>query len=115
MIESFFASGHVADLVLAVMAIEALIIFILMRLGRIDLPYRTYLSGVVAGGFIVLALRLALTDAASAMIAIALALSFIAHIGELFSFLQRGTGNPNHRVTSYNGRSAKGTTTKKDP
>lgn len=115
MIESAFSSGHIADLVLIVMMIEAAIIFILMRRGRINLPFRTYILGVIAGGFIVLALRLALTDAASAMIAIALALSFFAHIGELFSFLQRNNGNPNHRGVSYNSRSAKGTTTKKDP
>lgn len=115
MIDNFFTSGHLADLVLVVMAIEVLIIYVLMRRGRIDLPFRTYLFGVIAGCFIVLALRLALTDATGAMIAVALALSFVAHIGELFSFLQRSIGNPNHRVASYNSRSDKGTTTKKDP
>lgn len=114
MIESFFRSGHVADLVLAVMAIEAIVIFTLMRQGRIDLPFRTYLFGVIAGGFIILALRFALTDATSVLIAMALALSFAAHIGELFLFLQHN-GNLNHRATSYNSRSIEGTTTKKDP
>jgi hypothetical protein len=114
MIDAFFTSGHVADLVFAVMAIEALVIFILMRRGRINLPFRTYVFGVIAGGFIVLGLRFALTDASNAMIGLALALSFVAHIGELFSFLQHN-GNLNHRVTSYNSRSIEGTTTKKDP
>lgn len=114
MIEKFLASGHLADLILAVMAIEVLVIFILMRRGRIDLPFRTYLFGVIAGGFIVLALRFALTGSAIPFIALAMVASFIAHIGELSSFLQHN-GNPNYRVTSYNWRSIKGTTTKKDP
>ena len=105
MIESMFATGHIADLVLAVMVIEAGAIYVLMRRGRIQLAFRTYLSGVIAGGFIVLALRQALTGGSAASIALALACSFLAHIAELFSFLQRKNGNPNHVSSSYNLRS----------
>lgn len=105
MLESFLASGHIADFVLAVMAIEAGVIYILMRQGRIKLAFRTYMSGVIAGGCIVLALRQALTGGPATMIALALAVSFLAHIVEIFSLLQRNNGDPNHMSSSYKSRS----------
>ena len=113
MLEYVFASGYVADLVLAVMAIEALIIFILMRRGTIQLAYRTYFFGIIAGGFIIIALRLALTGGASTLIATVLGMSFLAHIAEVFSFVRRKTGNPNYTATSYKSRSDNKTMTKK--
>lgn len=115
MIEAFFTSGRVADLVLVVMAIEVLIIFILMKKGRITLPFKTYFFGVIAGAFIVLALRLALTDSPIPSIALLLILSFGAHIFELFSFLHRTNDNPNYTSSAYNRRSDRGTTIEKDP
>lgn len=115
MIDAFFTSGRVADLVLVVMAIEVLIIYILMRHGRISIPFKTYFFGVIAGAFIILALRLALTDSAIATIALVLILSFAAHVFELFSFLRRKNDDPNYMSFSYKFWSNRGTTIEKDP
>jgi hypothetical protein len=113
MIEALFASGHVADLVLIVMAIEAATLFALTRFGIITLPFRAYLFGIIAGGLIILALRQALVGGPAIMIAVTLGLSFVAHIAELFSFVQRKIGNPNPASPSYTSRSDRGTTSKK--
>jgi hypothetical protein len=77
MIESFFAYGHAADLVLVVLALEA--IWLKARgwsLGRI--------TGLVGPAiFIVLALRAALVGAGWAWVAVLLALSFPLHLMDL--------------------------------
>lgn len=113
MVEAFFTSGHVADFVLAVMALETVALFILMQRGRINLPFRTYLLGVVAGSFIVIGLRIALTSGSWTFIALALVCSFAAHIGEVFMFVRRSNGNPNYRDPSYKYRSETRTGSKK--
>lgn len=113
MIESLFATGHAADLVLIVMVVEAVILFLLVQRGKIQLPYRTYISGVIAGGLIIFALRQALTGGSYVGIAIALALSFVAHLAELLSFVQRNKSNPNSVDSSYQMRSKPRTVSKK--
>ena len=113
MIESLFATGHVADFILAVMAAEAAILFVLAQRGKIHLPYRADIFGVIAGGLIVLGLRQALTGGSYLGIALVLALSFVAHLAELFSFVQRNKGNPNPVDSSYNFRSKPRTDSKK--
>lgn len=113
MIESFFASGYVADLVLVVMAVEVVVLFTLMRRGIIGIAFRTYLFGVVAGGCIVLALRLALTGGQWPLIALALAFSFAAHIVEVLTFVRRNNGDPIYRDPSYMFRSETQTGSKK--
>lgn len=95
------------------MAIEAATLFALMRLGLITLPFRAYLFGIIAGGLIILALRQALIGGPVIMIALALGLSFVAHIAELFSFVQRKISDPNLASPSYKSRSDRGTTSKK--
>lgn len=115
MIEAFFRSGYVADLVLAIMVVEVIVIFILKRQGWITLPFRTYFLGVIAGAFIILALRFALTDASVVLIALVLAFSFGAHVLELSSFLQRKNSDPNYMSFSYKSWSNNGTTIEKDP
>lgn len=81
--EHIFASGLVADIVLAVMAAEALGMMVLK--GR-DWPasrVAAHLAGLCAGAFLVLALRAALTGTGWPAIALFLSLSFLAHAAEL--------------------------------
>lgn len=77
MIESFFASGHAADLVLAVLAIEA--VWLRMRGWAV-----VKVVGLIAPAvFIVLALRAALVGAAWWWVAGLLALSLPVHLMDL--------------------------------
>ena len=71
----FFASGHAVDLVLAVLAIEALWLW---SRGRGDL-----LGALLPGALVVLGLRAALTGAGWPIVALWLAASFPAHIHDL--------------------------------
>lgn len=113
MIENLFHSGHVADLVLAVMAGEVLFIFFLVQRSKIHFPFQTYIFGVIAGAFIIIGLREALIGGSYLGIALALALSFAAHIAELISFLRRNKCDPNDIDSSYKYRSKLGTDSKK--
>lgn len=76
-IPGFFASGHAADLILSVLAIE---FAWLVRRGNKPLDVALALGPAV---FIVLALRAALTGADWPLIALPLALSFPIHIADL--------------------------------
>ncbi|WP_298301247.1 hypothetical protein [uncultured Erythrobacter sp.] len=77
MIESFFANGHAADLVLAVLALEAA--WLKVRGWSI-----AKIIGLVGPAvFIVLALRAALVGAGWEWVAILLALSFPLHLLDL--------------------------------
>lgn len=78
---AFFASGHAADFVLAVLAVEAVI---LLRAGR---GLADVLLLLVPAGLMMLGLRGALVGAAWPWIALPLAASFPVHIADL---LRRG-------------------------
>ncbi|QUL38035.1 hypothetical protein [Erythrobacter sp. JK5] len=84
MIETFFARGHAADLVLVVLAIEA--VWLKTRgwsLSRI--------AGLIGPAvFIVLALRAALVGAGWGWVAVLLALSLPLHLMDLRGRLARG-------------------------
>lgn len=74
----FVASGRAVDLVLAVLALEALLILLFARARRRDL-----LLGLVPGLFLLLALRAALAGAGWAWIAGLVALSLPFHLADL--------------------------------
>lgn len=75
----FFASGHVADLILAVMAVEAA--WLLLRPGaRWPADWVDVLLALGPGACLVLALRGALTGTDWRWIALALAASFPLHL-----------------------------------
>jgi hypothetical protein len=80
---TFFASGHAADLVLAVLVIEALI---LLRAGRPAIDVALLL---LPGACMMLSLRAALVGASWAWIALPLAASFPVHLADL---VRRGRG-----------------------
>ena len=85
MIEAFFSSGHAADLVLAVLAAEAL------WLWRAKGWSWARIAGLVGPAvFIVLALRAALVGAGWEWVAVCLALSLPLHLMDLRGRLARG-------------------------
>ncbi len=71
----FFASGHAVDLVLGVLAVEA--VWLWSRGRRYALP------ALLPGALILLGLRAALTGAGWQIVALWLALSFPAHVFDL--------------------------------
>lgn len=78
MIGWLFARGHAADLILAVMAVE---LVWLTTMGA--WPLRRALLRLLPGACMIVALRAALTGADWRWIALALALSFPAHLADL--------------------------------
>ncbi len=82
---TFFASGHAADLVLAVLAIEALLLW---RAGRALVDVMLLL---LPGALMMLALRAALVGAAWPWVALPLAASFPVHLADL---VRRGRRRP---------------------
>jgi hypothetical protein len=76
-LESLITSGAVIWIVLVVMAVEAVVLFRLIK------SFPGILAGLGAGGCIVLALGAALADKGAGTIAACLALSFVFHIVEL--------------------------------
>ncbi len=81
--ENFFASGRVADVILAVMIAEFLALAILHgRTGR-GVPPRDLLVMLLAGGSLVLALRAVLTGAGWPVAAACLVLALVAHLADL--------------------------------
>ncbi len=79
-LDAFFASGAVAWLILAVMALEAVILVKLMSGSGLG---GAIVAGLAAGACLVLALRAALTQAHVLEIALFLAMSGIAHVIEI--------------------------------
>lgn len=77
MLDWFFASGHAVDVVLAVIAIEALV---LVRRGW---TFGSIAGLLLPGALILVAVRAALVDAAWWWIALPLALSFPVHLLDL--------------------------------
>ncbi len=76
-VDRFFASGHAVDLVLAVLAVEAVILIV--RKHRV-LPV---VLALLPGALMMLALRAALTGAGWHWVALWLALSWPVHLADL--------------------------------
>ena len=80
MIEPMFRSGHIADIVIAVMVLEALGFAFAARARPRHWSLGVMLTGLLPGVFLVLALRAALVQASPPWIALALIAAFIAHL-----------------------------------
>lgn len=83
LIEPLFRSGRVADIVLAVMVIETLVLVAIRVLKGRGFAVRYVISNMMAGLFLVLALKAALVDAAWPWIAASLSAAFAAHVADL--------------------------------
>ena len=80
---ALFASGLVADLILAFMAVEAVVLFLWhRRTGRGLTPVALVLA-LLAGTFLVLALRGALVGAWWGWVAAALLAALLAHLADM--------------------------------
>jgi hypothetical protein len=85
MIEQLFASGHAADIVLAVLLIE------ILWLKYSGMDFADSLPALLPAALMILALRAALTGMAWPYMAVPLALSFPLHIYDMMS---RRKGKP---------------------
>jgi len=81
--ESLVRSGAVADLVLACLALEAVALLAWHRATGRGLPPLAVAALLLPGAFLVLALRLALSGAAWALIPAALVGALTAHLWDL--------------------------------
>lgn len=82
-LEKFLQTGHAADLILLLVFLEGLALFLRHRAAARDqrVPVSRWLSPLLAGAALVIALRLALTDGAPGPIALALLVAGLAHLG----------------------------------
>jgi hypothetical protein len=77
---AFFSSGHAVDVILAVLAIEAIALIVTLR----RRPVGTVAAAAAPGIFLLFALRESLTGAGWEWIAFWLVLSFPAHLMDLW-------------------------------
>jgi hypothetical protein len=80
--ESLFQSGNIALVIIAIMVVEALLLSGLIK------RFPVLLSGLAAGGCMVLALRAALLQQSWTIIALFLGLSFVFHALEILQWLR---------------------------
>ena len=79
-ITTLFVDGKIADLVLAVMVVEALVLVALSRRTQSSLSATSIVSALLPGFFLALALRAALVHAEWFWIALALFGALITHL-----------------------------------
>lgn len=92
--ESLFAGGRIMDAILVLVAIEAVVLSLILRRRETALP--PVLCNLASGAALMLALRGALTGAHWTAIAGCLALSGLAHGGEM---VLRLGGRPHPEAT----------------
>ena len=96
MIEDFVASGHAADLILLVMALEAVFLSLFLRKRGFSRLVPGFLAALIAGAALVLALRTALTGGSVVLILIAMGASFVAHLAEIALKIVSARTNPDY-------------------
>ena len=82
--EQFFRSGLVADVILAVMIAEALLLLVYRKMTGRGLVATDLFAMLLAGACLVLALRAALTGSQWPVVASFLAAALIAHLTDLY-------------------------------
>ncbi len=81
--EWLFASGRIVDLILVLVAVEAVVLFLLARSGRISGGAAGILANLAAGACLMLALRAALVGAWWGWTAVWLAAALAAHVEDM--------------------------------
>jgi hypothetical protein len=81
---TLFTSGHIADVVLAVMLIEAVVLITVFNKNKRGIAPTRVIASLGAGVALVLALRAALTGAGWPWIALALSAALVAHLVDLY-------------------------------
>ena len=79
----FFGSAHLVDMILAIVAVEMLAIALYWQLNRRGIAPRQLLPNLLAGVFLLFALRLALSGYSWPWYAACLAASGVANIADL--------------------------------
>ena len=87
--ESLVRSGHVADVILACLVIEAVALLAWHRVTGRGLSPRAVAALLLPGAFLVLALRFALTAAAWPLVAMVLVGALATHLWDLRERLRR--------------------------
>lgn len=78
-----FASGHLVDFILALVVLEALALTLYRRSTRRGIPVADLLPNLLAGGCLLLALRLSLAGAGWTAICACLAAAGLAHLVDI--------------------------------
>lgn len=81
--EQLFTSGRIFDIILVGLALEVVGFGLWLWRKRQGLALVSFVASTVAGGSLVLALRAAITGAGWLFVAIYLAASLLAHVGEM--------------------------------
>jgi hypothetical protein len=81
--QDLFANGRIVDLILLLMVVEAAVLGLHNRLTGRGLPVRQVITVLLAGGFLMLALRASLTGASWSWVALFLGLGLVAHLADL--------------------------------
>jgi hypothetical protein len=94
-VQDFFHSGRVADVILAVMIAEVLLLMVYRKATGRGLAPVDLIVMMLAGACLVLALRAVLTGSAWHLVALFLAAALIAHLADLYRrWSGRAAGNP---------------------
>jgi len=86
---AFVMSGRVIDVVLVVIAIEAALLAYFRIRHRLGSPVVRMCANLASGASLMIAIRLALTDAHWGLIMLCLMVSFIAHLTDIKLGLRR--------------------------
>lgn len=81
--DELFRSPHLVDVILAVVAVELVVVALIWRRRRRGISPRALLPNLLAGAFLLLALRCALTEAPWFWLAGCLAASGVANVADL--------------------------------
>jgi hypothetical protein len=82
-LSALFANGRIVDLILALVVIEAVVLLTYRRLSGCGIPAVGLLTNLLAGAFLLMALRSALIASHWAVTAAWLAAALIAHTADL--------------------------------
>ncbi|MGE5155657.1 MAG: hypothetical protein ACM3ST_16810 [Bdellovibrio bacteriovorus] len=88
-----FATGRVVDLILVLMALEALLLGLLWVRTARGVPPIPLVVNLVAGALLLLALRAALTGAGPSVTGTFLGLALVAHLADLLLRWRRRAGD----------------------
>jgi hypothetical protein len=83
--QALFDGGHVVDLILLLMLVEAAALAVVRARRGTGLPLTALLPNLLAGACLLLALRAALTDSGVFSVSAWLTLGFVAHLTDLAS------------------------------
>ena len=78
-----FTSGRIVDVILALMVLEGIVLVVYHRATGRGIAPSGLLANMLAGGCLLLALRVALTGASWHWIALSLAAALLAHLADL--------------------------------